>query len=225
MMLNQNLIGKGEIYMIISPNGKKYIGQCICYYKTKQNKIVKKGLEKRWTSHIWYAKKFKNTILAKNILKYGEKNFRIKTLLICDIKQLNYFEYKYIRQYNTLKPNGLNMVNGGGVHSGEGNPNYGKKTSEEAKQKMREKLTGRKLPESVRDNMRKAAENKIQPRRKHNDLPKYIYHVVNSKLEGYEVRHYPNKPNRKFASMKLKMEEKLELAINYLNIHEEGPET
>lgn len=222
MIVNQNLIGKGEIYMLISPNGKKYIGQVKCYYK---DNTVNAGTEVRWNRHIRDSKNNVNTILARNIRKYGYHNFKVKTILICDVSKLNYFEIKYIRQYNTLIPNGLNMVNGGGVHSGKGNPNYGKKTSEEAKQKMREKLIGRKLPDSVKENMRKAAENKLQPRRKHTNLPKYIYHIINSKLEGYEIRHYPNKPNRKFASMKLTMEEKLELAINYLNIHEEGSET
>ena len=222
MILNQKLIGKGEIYMITSPNGKTYIGQVKCYYK---NNTVQAGTQVRWNRHIRDSKNNAKTILAKSIRKYGYKNFKVKTILICDLEKLNYFEIKYIRQYNTLIPNGLNMVNGGGVHSGKGNPNYGKKTSEEAKEKMREKLVGRKLSDSVKQNMRKAAENKVQPRRVYTDLPEYIYHISNSKLEGYEVRNHSIKKNRKFASMRLSMNEKLNLAIDYLNINEEGSET
>lgn len=38
----------------------------------------------------------------------------MKTLLICEIFQLNYYESKYIRQYNSIAPNGYNLRVGGG---------------------------------------------------------------------------------------------------------------
>ena len=216
-----SLIGKGEIYMLIAPNGKKYIGQVQCYYnkQLRSNNIsyTKAGVESRWSRHIRDSSKG-NTVLGKSICKYGEHNFKVKTLLICDVSKLNYFEIKYIRQYNTMVPNGLNMIKGGGVHTGIGNPNYGRKLSDETKQKIRLTQIGKKLPESVKENMRKAAVNKVQPRRNFFNLPKYIYHVINSKCEGYEVRWYPSKKNRKFCSIKLTMNEKLELAKKYINI-------
>ena len=111
-----------------------------------------------------------------------------------------------------------------GKYVGDKNPNYGKKTSEEAKQKMREKLTGKKLKESVKENMKKNHKERkdkgiLPPRRKHNDLPKYIYHVKNAKYEGYEIRNHNTLKNRKFCSMKISLEEKLELAKQYLVIN------
>ena len=64
--------------------------------------------------------------------------------------------------------------------------------------------------------MRTVAETKIQPRRTHDTLPKYIYHAITSTYEGYQIQHCPTKNNRKFVSMKISMEEKLQLAIDYL---------
>lgn len=231
-----NLLGKSEIYMVISPCGKRYIGQTKCFYNLK-NKKVKKGLEERWKSHVYYAKKNIQgrgaRYLMNSIQKYGEADFKVKTIFICDENKADYYETKYIRQYNTLIPNGMNIMAGGkscklseetkkkisvankGKYEGSKNPNYGKKTSEETKQKIREKLVGKKLAESVKQNMRNAI-RKMPPRRVY-DLPEYIYHVINKQYEGYEIRHHPVLRNRKFVSMQLTMEEKLELAKIYLS--------
>jgi hypothetical protein len=50
------LVDKGEIYMITSPCGKKYIGQTRCLAKRKDKMIVW-GTEKRWKNHISEASK------------------------------------------------------------------------------------------------------------------------------------------------------------------------
>jgi hypothetical protein len=91
------LYEKGEIYQITAPDGKIYIGQVRCYTKTKDNKYIEKGILVRWKAYKWYAKKF-NTKLSESIRKYGADNFKIKTLLICNVSQMNYYEVKYIRQ-------------------------------------------------------------------------------------------------------------------------------
>ena len=215
-----NLYGKGEIYKITAPNGKEYIGQVVCYYKTKDSKYIKKGTSVRWNAHKWYAKTKNDTILSKSINKYGAHNFKITTLLICDKSKLNYFEIKYIRQYNTLMPNGLNMVKGGGVHSGLGNPMFGRFHSEETIQKIRETQMGKILPQSQKENMSKAhSENKLKgklpPRRKH-ILPKYIYHVISENKEGYEIRNHPKLKQKQFTSKSITLEDNLERAKQYL---------
>ena len=215
--MSTTLKDKGEIYMITSPNGKKYIGQTRIFYKNKDGKYMKHGINSRWSGHKSAARNETcNTVLARSMRKYGINNFTIKTIFICDISQLNYFEVKYIRQYNTMIPNGLNMITGGNVLSGAGNPNYGKTTSDETKEKIRLTQLGRILPESVKGNMRIAAESKVQPRRTHDTLPKYIYHAITSTYEGYQIQKCPTKNDRKFVSMKISMEEKLQLAIDYL---------
>lgn len=214
-----SLKGKGEIYMLIAPNGKKYIGQTRCY-GIKNSKLFKRGLQSRWRAHKWYAKTKRNTLLSHSINKYGAHNFIVKTILICDEKQMNYFETKYIRQYNTMVPDGLNMVTGGGVHHGEGNPMFGKTHSEETRQKIRETQVGKILPDSQKASMSKAhtenmTKGKLPPRRTH-DLPKYIYHVTSKDKDGYEIRHHPTLKQKQFVAKILSMEDKLKQAEEYL---------
>lgn len=204
-----NLQDKSEIYMITSPNGKKYIGQTRCFYRGKQGKFFKKGVHSRWIAHINNSKNLNNTtILARNIRKYGYHNFKIKTLLICNVRQLNYFEVKYIRQYNTLIPNGLNMVKGGGSL-------FGMVHSEETKQKIRETQLGKILPNSQKESMSKShSENtkngNLPPRKIH------IYHVISKNKEGYEIRHHPVLKQKQFTSKTITLNENLERAKQYL---------
>lgn len=49
--------------------------------------------------------------------KYGEENFIFEILELCDEKDLNVKEEKYIIQYNTLVPMGYNVQKGGDNHS------------------------------------------------------------------------------------------------------------
>jgi group I intron endonuclease len=214
------LYGKGEIYKLTAPNGKEYIGQVVCYYKTKDRKYSKACSEKRFNDHIRNSKTDNNTLLARSLRKYGAHNFKIRTILICNLNQLNYYEIKYIRQYNTLMPNGLNMVKGGGVHSGIGNPMFGRVHSEETRQKIRETQLGKILPQSQKENMSKTHSDnmkngKLPPRRKH-ELPKYIYHVISKNKEGYEIRNHPTLKQKQFTSKTITLDENLDRAEKYL---------
>lgn len=208
-----NLQDKGEIYMITSPNGKKYIGQTRCFY-TSNSRYIKAGSKKRFNDHIRCSKDDNvSTLLGRCIRKYGSHNFKIKTLLICDKSKLNYFEVKYIRQYNTLMPNGLNMVKGGGTI-------FGMEHSEETKQKIHETQLGKILPNSQKENMSKShSENtkngNLPPRRIH-DLPKYVYHVISKNKEGYEIRHHPILKQKQFTSKKITLNANLERAKQYI---------
>lgn len=209
----------GEIYMIIAPNGKRYIGQCQSWIGIKQHK--KHGTEKRWKQHINDANSKSNLLFHRAIRKYGDKTFIVKTIKICPIWQLNYYEYKYIRQYKTLHPNGYNMSVGGNVNrfceevrqkisianSGEKNHFYGKHWSEEQKTKMITSISQ-------------------LPRVSHNSkLPMYIcyykrYYTNKNSVkfkEGYNVQNHPTLKRKTFCSMKISMEEKLNHALKYLN--------
>lgn len=245
----KQLLGKSEIYMITNNiTGKKYIGQTKCYYIKKNGYYKLNGCEQRFHSHVSDSKYNKEgrgaRCLINSLRYYGKHNHKVKPLFICDHSKANYYEIKFIRQYNTIVPNGMNIMKGGkacslseetkkklseskkGRYTGSDNPNYGKKTSEETKQKIREHHTGQKLPETTKENMRKSHKDRkdkgiLPPRRKHNDLPKYIYHVINKQYEGYEVRNHSSLKNRKFCSMKSTMEEKLEQAKKYILEKEE----
>lgn len=48
------------------------------------------------------------------------------------------------------------------------------------------------------------------------ELPKYIYIRNDGKFHGYKVKNHPVLKDKIFSSMKISMEEKLQLAINYL---------
>lgn len=245
------LLDKSEIYMITNKvTGKKYIGQGKCYYTSKNGNVYEAGSDSRFKCHVYdsnYGNKRSGAPYLKESIKdYGKHNHCIKTLFICPINQASYWERKFIRQYNTQVPHGLNIMKGGkrcsledetkkkisdfnkGRHVGENNVMWGKHHHPESVQKIKDALTGKPLSQENRENMSKSHQQnklngKLPPRRKHLDLPKYIYHVITADKEGYEIRHHPKLKQRQFTSKKMSMEENLQRAIDYLS-DENNPE-
>ena len=114
----------GFIYKITNTISKKcYIGE-----------TVKPDPEKRWIQH-------KNTIkrgigcpaLQDAVKKYGIDNFRFDVLLICFDEDRFKYEIEYIKKYNTVVPNGYNILEGG-----PGGGFKGKIHSDETKKKISE---------------------------------------------------------------------------------------
>jgi group I intron endonuclease len=243
MVKENTLIDKSEIYMVINQiTGKKYIGQVQCYYKN-QNKLKRAGIERRWCDHKDYSKRNVKgrgaRCLMNNIQKYGFHNHLIKTIFICPTYQANYWEIKFIRQYNTQVPNGMNIMKGGknsplaeetkrkisesrkGKYAKENNPMWGKTHSEETIKKIKEALTGKELSQECKINMsnthrKNKEEGKLPPRRKYNELPKYIYHFKSKNKEGYEIRNHPVLKQKQFTMKSISLEKNLERAIEYL---------
>lgn len=207
-----NMIGK--IYMITSPSQKKYIGQ------------TTDSVEKRWDQHKKnaYANRNKCVYIERAIRKYGIEKMNFDILLICPKDELDYYETKFIEFYNTLSPNGYNLTTGGKnnfefcneikekmslVKIGDKNPNYGLKMSNEQKQKISDG-------------------KKFKKRSQYTNLPKYIYHfqsynqLKNQKVlkEGYLIKNHPLLKNKAFCSMNFSMEEKLDLALEYIRSRE-----
>lgn len=86
-----------DIYCITNIiNGKKYIGQS-------------NNVKRRFNEHI---KGNADTIIHNAIKKYGEENFKIETLET-NITNYNEREQYWIKELNTLVPNGYNMTEGG----------------------------------------------------------------------------------------------------------------
>ncbi len=114
--MEQNI---GYIYCITNTiNNEKYIG------------ATTKTVEKRYKQHLNYAKNDRNngcTCIKNAIQEYGEEHFTVETLLICNIKQLDFYENNFINLYNTIVPNGYNLKTGG---------NLGSKHCEETKRKI-----------------------------------------------------------------------------------------
>ena len=76
-------------------NGKVYIGQSI-------------HIEKRWQEH---CQESAQSLIAKAIKKYGKENFSFQVLQeTSDLNELNSLETHYIEKYNSLIPNGYNVI-------------------------------------------------------------------------------------------------------------------
>jgi len=84
-------------------NDKIYIGQTTT------------SIKKRMGSHICQRKKISCRAIENAILKYGVDNFKIQIIdnSANTITGLNELEQKYIKQYNSLAPNGYNLTTGG----------------------------------------------------------------------------------------------------------------
>lgn len=86
------------IYKITNQiNGKIYIGQSI-------------HIERRWQEH---KQPSANSLIAKAIKKYGVENFVFEVLEeldVTDINKLNQLEANYIQYYNSVTPNGYNVM-------------------------------------------------------------------------------------------------------------------
>ena len=132
----------GYIYVIENDiNNKLYVGQTVDPYKRESYHFSRNSFNKNCLT-VHYA-----------IKKYGRSNFDFVLLERCDSKQeLDAREIYWIKELNTLVPNGYNRTPGGSTsgmwgrkHSpetitrmsecrrGNKNPNFGKKQSEELK--------------------------------------------------------------------------------------------
>lgn len=93
--------GNGIIYKYTSPSGKSYIGQTVnTLAKRADNILTGSGYKK--CSVFW-----------EGIKKYGWSNFSVEILEEVPFDLLNERESFYIKQYNSLTPNGYNICVGG----------------------------------------------------------------------------------------------------------------
>lgn len=112
----------GIIYKITNKiNGKVYIGQ------------TTKSLEKRWVEHK-YTNPTRKYLLHKSMDKHGRDNFEIQQLAEAfTSEELDFLEIKYIKEFNSISPNGYNLELGGNKY---------KKLSIEMKEKIRDSNSG-----------------------------------------------------------------------------------
>lgn len=107
--MDTNMYKTGVIYIIKNNcNNKVYIGQTL-------------NLKERWSQHKTAAKREYNinnkySILYPAMRKYGIENFYIE-ILEKDIlsKDLNKKEKYWIQKYNSVRPNGYNILSGGEI--------------------------------------------------------------------------------------------------------------
>ena len=136
------------IYKIVNTlNGMMYIGQSV-------------NPEYRARRHFW---KNNGCLKLRNaIQKYGKEAFVFSVLCWCVDKQdANEVEELLIEVCDT-RNNGYNITPGGfGTGSGKSNPFYGKKHTEEARQKISKLNSGRVMPESARKKIALANTNRV----------------------------------------------------------------
>ncbi len=109
----------GIIYLLENKiNGKIYVGQTIDFVK-------------RMKTH-----KYSDLCIDEAIRKHRIENFKI-TLMECSEKYLDWMEQEWIKEMNSLTPNGYNIDTGG---------HEGKHRSEETKKKISEAKKGNKNP-------------------------------------------------------------------------------
>lgn len=83
------------IYKITNlTNGKSYVGQSV-------------HIERRWMEHCLPSA---NSLIAKAIQKYGKEQFTFQVIEECMPEQLDEKEEYYISHYNTVVPNGYNVM-------------------------------------------------------------------------------------------------------------------
>ena len=140
------------IYKITSPSGKHYIGQT-------QNTI-----KRRWSSHCCFPDN-SNAPLHNAIRKYGKENFIVEIIIdnIETLDEANMLERKYIYEFNSITPNGYNILTGGkSGHEGLcGNKNgmYNKKHNDIVKEKISNANKGKAKGHTYNNGRKMAIDN------------------------------------------------------------------
>lgn len=155
----------GYIYLVTNKiNGMKYVGQSI-----------QVDIKARWNGH-HSKKRTVGKILYNAYQKYGLNNFDYKIICICFDEDTDKYEEEYIKKYNTVHPNGYNLLQGGKnrkhnsetlkhlseIMKGEKHPQYGTKFSEERKKQHSELMKGSKNPNFGKKIPREVIEKRIQ---------------------------------------------------------------
>ena len=111
------------IYLITNKvTGKQYVGQ------------TTRSVKNRWKEHCE-----SKTCIGNAIKKYGKKSFSKKVIEQCkSLNKLDKKEVHWIKELNTIAPNGYNLTEGG-------NGNLGYVASKETRKKMSESRMGIKM--------------------------------------------------------------------------------
>lgn len=117
----------GHIYIIkCKESGKNYVGQAISH-RLNNDKYRYYGYIGRFKGHICEAVKNTKktggcTYLNSAIRKYGEEQFTVELIEKCKFDEMDDREEFYIKEYNTIAPNGYNITKGGKGVKGWVNP-------------------------------------------------------------------------------------------------------
>ena len=182
----------GYIYTIKNNiTNKIYVGQTI-------------NPKERWWKHKNEAKNIDSlsykSHLYNSMDSYGIDKFSFEVIEECDCEILDERERYWIHELNTLELNGYNILNGGRKLFGEENPFYGKHHTEETKEVISKKNTGRKATDeerTMRSRINKGSSNPFYGKH-HSDETKNKIKESNIKNGNYQKaskRMKENNPN------------------------------
>ena len=182
----------GYIYTITNNiTNKVYVGQTI----NPQERWWKHKNEAKHLEVLQYKSHLYNAMNA-----YGIDNFSFEIIEECDCEILDEKERCWIQKLNTLEPNGYNIRNGGRKLFGEENPFYGKHHTEETREIISKKNTGRKATDEerkMRSQINNGSRNPFYGKH-HSDETKRKIKETNIKSGNYQKtseRMKTNNPN------------------------------
>jgi group I intron endonuclease len=190
-----------EIYKITNlTNNKIYVGQSVSHI-LNHKRYRPYGHEGRFRCHISEAfstKKNQSHYLNNAIRKYGVGDFVVELIECCEIVNADTREIHYIKEFNSLFPNGYNLKNGGNVftHSDESKKRVSNGVISYFKDKKYERFKDIKI---IDDDIEKY----IKPLKKNNE--QYGWYV------------YINRIKADFGGVHISLEESKENAKEFIN--------
>lgn len=177
-----------EIYLVTNTtNGKKYVGKADKYVSKNNNKW---GTSGRWKLHVREAFnidiKDHCALLNAAIRKYKPDSFEVGKICDCSKEDVHEMERKYIKEHNSLVPNGYNL-NQGGIDGMDSAITKAKKT--ESRKVVPTEKAKRNNSLGQIGNRR---EKKDRKNPDDNCLPKYVHAIrKGDQIKGYFIKCYP----------------------------------
>lgn len=156
-------------------NGKCYVGQTV-------------NLKQREYEWRCFKKIYANKYIDEDRAKYGLDNFTAEVLAEADTREEAWeLEQRFIRDFNTIWPNGYNLSKGGSGHNGC-------KFSDETKQKLSEVHKGKCLSNEHKQKLSEAKKGENNywygtNRTNREDMSKQVYQYT---LDGELVKIWPS---------------------------------
>ena len=190
-----------EIYKIINlTTGKIYVGQAVSHI-LNHKKYRPYGYIGRFRCHISEAfskKKNQSHYLNNAIRKYGVNDFVVELIENCEILNADEREIYYIKELNSLFPNGYNLKNGGNVFT----------HSDESK---------KRLSNGVLNYFKDKKYNKFKDIKYiDNDIEKYIK-PLNRNNQQYGWYVYIDRKKADFGGVHISLDESKKSAIEFIN--------
>jgi len=197
-----------DIYIITLPNGKQYVGQARVINDKKGS-----GFQRRWKDHVRYSNaQTPEGLFHRALKKYGACNCSTGVLVTVDSELANEYEDMFIDLYDTLSPNGYNLVKGNGnghrilsqsTRDKLSQSLKGHHVTVETRQKIGDSIRGKHASEYTKRLLSKASrervrgqdweENKASSRKRrlgNEHLPMYIQQLPpRTRVHGFKVSY------------------------------------